>query len=228
MSIAENVSYSESVKEITNDIKELIAANKKLFLTSSLQTHSIPLLHLVDSIDSEIPIFFLDTGYHFSETMHFKEMLKREFKFNIIELTSPIDRINQRDLDGKLMYASDPDYCCYMNKVLPLEPVLKEFDIWISGVRKSQSSFRSELKKFENGKFNSQRYHPILYWTSKMIFDYRKDFDLPAHPLEEKGYFSVGCMPCTRVQNIDGDPRESRWFGMNKTECGLQTDTLEN
>jgi phosphoadenosine phosphosulfate reductase len=114
-----------------------------------------------------------------------------------------------------------------MNKVLPLEPILKEYDVWISGVRAGQSSFRLNLKKVENGKFGTKRYHPILNWSSKMIYEYQKEYDLPKHPLEEKGYYSIGCMPCTRKLEYDGDPREMRWFGMNKTECGLQTDTLE-
>lgn len=213
---------------IKKEIHEFQENNNSLFMTSSLQSHSIPLLHIIHTINPGVPVYFLDTGYHFTETLEFKEDLKREFGFNIIDIKSPIERINQRDPSGKLMYASDPDYCCYMNKVLPLEPLLKQYDIWISGVRKNQSSFRSGLGKVENGKHGTKRYHPILDWSSKMIYDYQTKHKLPSHPLEEKGYFSVGCMPCTRIQNFDGDPRESRWFGMNKTECGLQTDTLES
>ncbi|MBO6792757.1 MAG: phosphoadenylyl-sulfate reductase [Balneolaceae bacterium] len=214
--------------EIEKQVINFQNNGNSLFLTSSFQTHSIPLLHLIHSIDQKIPIYFLDTGYHFTETISFKNELKTKFGFNIIDVSSPIERINQRDSDGRLMYASDPDYCCYMNKVLPLEPLLQKHDIWVSGVRKSQSSFRAGLEKIIKGKFDTLRYHPILDWTSKMIYDYRLEFNLPAHPLEEKGYFSVGCMPCTRKQDVNSDPREARWFGMNKTECGLQTETVES
>lgn len=217
----------ESIDKIQEEIFDLKSNNAKIFLTSSLQSHSLPLVHIIDNIDSEIPIYFLDTGYHFPETIEFKEQLKNEYGFNIHELSSPVERINQRDSNGRLMYASDPDYCCYMNKVLPLEPVLKKYDVWISGVRASQSSHRSNLNKFEDGQHNTKRYHPIIIWSSKMIRDYREYYDLPSHPLEEKGYISIGCMPCTRKPDPETSEREMRWFGMSKTECGLHTETLE-
>lgn len=224
-------SHSDSILRCVEETSEQIHAfkreGKKLFLSSSLQTHSLPLLHIIHQIDAQIPVYFLDTGYHFPETIAFKEQLKKEFGFNIQELQSPVDKINQRDTNGRLMYASEPDYCCYLNKVLPLEPVLKAHDVWISGVRSGQNAFRADLKTIEKGKYNTLRYHPMLCWTSKMIFEYRKKYDLPEHPLEAEGYFSIGCMPCTRKMDLDGDPREMRWFGLNKTECGLQTETLE-
>ncbi len=224
---SDDINLNESIKLIHSEIEEIKKKDLKLFLTSSLQTHSIPLLHIIDSLSKEIPIYFLNTGYHFTETLEFKEELEERFGFNIQSLSSPVERINQRDSKGQLMYASDPDYCCYMNKVLPLEPVLQKYDVWISGVRGGQSSFRANLNKFENGKYDTKRYHPILNWSSKMIFDYRKKFDLPEHPLEMKGYNSIGCMPCTRKLDPNSDPREMRWFGMNKTECGLHTETIE-
>ncbi|WP_417372059.1 phosphoadenylyl-sulfate reductase [Gelidibacter japonicus] len=225
--ISNNDVLNDGVNQIRTEIKDIEKEGLKLFLTSSLQTHSIPLLHIIHSINKDIPIYFLNTGYHFPETIEFKEELKEQFGFNIQSISSPIERINQKDANGRLMYASEPDYCCYMNKVLPLEPILQKYDVWISGVRGGQSSFRANLNKFENGKYNTKRYHPIIDWTSKMIFDYRKVFNLPAHPLEEKGYFSIGCMPCTRKLDPNSDPREMRWFGMNKTECGLHTETIE-
>ena len=221
------LNLQSNISEIDAQIREFKSNNKSLFLTSSFQTHSIPLLHLIHSIDDTIPVYFLDTGYHFTETIDFKNSLQKKYGFNIVTISSPIVRSNQRDAEGRLMYASDPDYCCHMNKVLPMEPVLMQHDIWISGVRSSQSKFRAGLEKIIQGKHNTLRYHPILEWSSKMIFDYRNKFNLPAHPLEEKGFFSVGCMPCTRKQDLNADPREARWFGMNKTECGLQTETVE-
>ncbi len=225
--ISNNDVLNDGINQIHSEIKDIEKEGLKLFLTSSLQTHSIPLLHIIHSINKDIPIYFLNTGYHFPETIDFKEELKERFGFNIQSISSPIERINQKDANGRLMYASEPDYCCYMNKVMPLEPILQKYDVWISGVRGGQSAFRANLNKFENGKYDTKRYHPIIDWTSKMIFDYRKVFDLPAHPLEEKGYFSIGCMPCTRKLDPNSDPREMRWFGMNKTECGLHTETIE-
>lgn len=223
-----DIAIKKGIKRIENELLEFFDSGKKLFMTSSFQTHSIPLIHIVNSIDSDIPIYFLDTGYHFTETIEFKEQLKEEFSLNIIDLRSNIPRINQRDAKGNLMYASDPDYCCYINKVQPLEPILKEFDIWISGVRKSQTKHRENLGKTKAGKYNTLHYHPILEWDSKMIYQYRKEYDLPEHPLEKFGYFSVGCMPCTRKMDLtSGSERDSRWVGLNKSECGLHTETIE-
>lgn len=227
MKKSEDSEIADSVNQIKLDIENIKNSEVKIFLTSSLQSHSLPLVHIIHSIDNNIPIFFLDTGYHFPETIQFKDKLKKEFNFNINELTSPIERINQRDGSSRLMYASDPDYCCYMNKVLPLEPILKDFDVWVSGVRGDQSSYRSKLKKFEKGKYNIKRYHPIIDWTPKMVRTYIREYNLPAHPLEEKGYFSIGCMPCTRKPYPGEDSREMRWFGMDKTECGLHTEIIE-
>jgi phosphoadenosine phosphosulfate reductase len=227
MSTTQSDSVIRCVEKTSDQINTFQREGKRMFLSSSLQTHSLPLLHIIHQIDAQIPVYFLDTGYHFPETIRFKEQLKKEFGFNIQELRSPVDKINQRDANGRLMYASEPDYCCYLNKVLPLEPVLKSHDVWISGVRAGQNAFRADLKTIEKGKHDTLRYHPMLCWTSKMIFEYRKMHDLPEHPLEAEGYFSIGCMPCTRKMDLDSDPREMRWFGLNKTECGLQTETLE-
>jgi phosphoadenosine phosphosulfate reductase len=98
----------DGISEIETEIIEYKENNQKLFLTSSLQSHSIPLLHIIQSIDKDIPVYFLDTGYHFTETIEFKESLKQSFGFNIQELRSPVERINQRDENGMLMYTSDP------------------------------------------------------------------------------------------------------------------------
>lgn len=216
-----------NIERISSDLTKFKEQNKTLFLSTSLQTHSLPLVHIIHNFDPNIPVYFIDTGYHFPETIKFKNRLKKEYGFNIVEVRSTVSRINQRDASGNLLYASDPDYCCYLNKVKPLEPVLKKHDVWISGVRASQTAHRSSLDKIENGKFNTLHYHPILEWSSKMIHTYRVQFDLPEHPLEKKGYFSVGCMPCTRKIDLrdESNDRSSRWFGLNKNECGIHTDT---
>ena len=122
------------------------------------------------------------------------------------------------------LYTSDPDRCCYLNKVLPLEPVLKAHDIWISGVRRDQTARRQNLDEEVPGAFNILQYYPMLDWTAKEIWEYRNQFDLPEHPLEAQGYMSIGCVPCTR-RLIDSDAyRSGRWHGMTKEECGIHTE----
>ena len=214
-------------RQIEDDLNQFKRQGKKLFLSSSLQTHSLPLLDIIHSIDPKIPVYFIDTGYHFPETILFKDRLKKEYGYHIIELSSPVNRYQQKDSDGQLLYTSDPDYCCYINKVLPLEPILKEYDVWISGVRASQSAFRSDFGKVGKGTFDTIKYHPVLEWTNQMIYAYKNAKNLPEHPLDEQGYSSIGCLPCTRKAEIGMDPREMRWFGLNKTECGLHTETMD-
>ncbi len=132
----------------------------------------------------------------------------------------------QKDAHGRLLFTSDPDHCCYLNKVQPMESILMSFDIWINGVRADQSKIRKNFKVEESAPHQVIRFHPMLDWTSQMISEYRKKHDLPIHPLEAKGYLSIGCEPCTRKYDPDISEREARWFGLNKTECGLHTDLV--
>lgn len=104
-----------------------------------------------------------------------------------------------------------------------MEPVIEQHDIWINGVRRDQTKFRSTLPELQAMGNDKYRYHPMLDWTSKMIWEYRQTFDLPAHPLEEKGYLSIGCMPCTRSFEESNGERGGRWAGQSKDECGIQT-----
>ncbi len=212
------------INPIKNKIEAYQKEGKKLFLTSSFQTHSIPLLHIISRIDNKIPVYYLNTGFLFPETISFKDELAKSLNLEIIALSSAVTKINQMDAEGKLLYSSDPDYCCFLNKTQPMEPILANYDVWINGIRAEQSSIRKNMKEEQLAKFGCLRYHPILNWDNKMIYQYRKEFDLPAHPLEKEGYLSIGCAPCTRKYINSADERNGRWFGMNKTECGLHTD----
>lgn len=200
--------------------------NFKIFTTSSFQTHSIPLLHMLSQIDNSIPVYFLNTGYHFPETLEFRDSIADQLNLNVINLISSIPKNYQKDEHGRLMFASDPEYCCHLNKVKPLEPILESKDVWINGVRAVQNSNRSNFQVEESAPTGVLRYHPILDWTNRMIFDYRKKYDLPEHPLEKKGYFSIGCEPCTR-SSFEENGRSGRWNGMKKNECGLHTELVK-
>lgn len=218
------------LEEKANAIRETVTGfylnNKKLMLTSSFQTHSIPLLHIISSLPFKIPVYFLDTGYLFPETYAYKNQIADFLALNVISLESVFDKKNQIDNKSCFLYMTNPDKCCHINKVLPLEPVLQQFDIWINGVRKSQSSTRNELQELQESANGILRYHPILDWTARDIYFYAKQHQLPPHPLNEKGYRSIGCIPCTSKyieENNTIDNRLGRWQGMNKTECGLHT-----
>ncbi|HBH22215.1 MAG TPA: phosphoadenylyl-sulfate reductase [Cytophagales bacterium] len=209
---------------IKNKLTKYEEEGKRLFTSSSFQTHSIPLLHIISRINRHIPVYFLNTGYHFPETIEFRDQIVDRLGLNLRGLKPETPKNMQRDDEGKLLFTSDPDYCCYLNKTQPMEKVLMSHDVWINGVRADQSAVRKSFILEQPAPFDTIRFHPMLDWTSKMIFDYRKKYDLPAHPLEEKGYLSIGCEPCTRKMDLEMQEREARWYGMNKTECGLHTD----
>ena len=215
------------VSEIHKKIISYQEEGKSLFATSSFQTHSIPLLHMISQIDKSIPIYYLNTGYLFPETIVFKDQLQELLGLNFIALSSDVPKIQQRDAQGQLFFTSDPDYCCYLNKTKPLEKILIEKDVWINGIRADQNANRASMKMEEKTPQGAMRYHPILNWTSKDIYAYRKEYRLPAHPLEKEGYLSIGCEPCTRKLLDQNDERMARWFGMNKIECGLHTDLVK-
>ncbi len=212
------------VTSIEKKLEEFRSEGKRMFLTSSFQSQSVPLLHLISRIDPSIPVYFLNTGFLFPQTIAFKNQLIKEFGLNVIGLESPISKIHQLDADDHFFYSSDPDYCCHLNKIIPLEPILMQFDVWINGIRADQNSNRSRMKKEQMGAHNVLRYHPILEWTKEDVQNYRTENTLPTHPLDEMGYDSIGCEPCTAKRNSNDIDRNSRWAGLKKTECGLHTD----
>uniref|UniRef100_UPI00404B2EFD phosphoadenylyl-sulfate reductase n=1 Tax=Fulvivirga sp. TaxID=1931237 RepID=UPI00404B2EFD len=201
--------------------------DKRMFTTSSFQTHSLVMLHIISRIDASIPVYFINTGYLFPETVAFRDTVAEEFGLKVVDLKPPTTKIMQRDAAGKLLFASDPDYCCYLNKTQPMETVLASHDVWINGIRADQSAVRKAMNVEEKAPFDSIRFHPMLDWTNREIYQYIKEHKLPKHPLEAKGYTSIGCEPCTRKLDPEMMEREARWFGLNKVECGLHTDLIK-
>ena len=214
-----------TLEKIIDQIENYKKEGLKLFLTSSFQTHSIPILHIISRIDNSIPIMFINTGFLFPETLTFRDKITKLFDLKLINITSSVSRIYQKDQQGNFLFTSDPDRCCFINKTQPMEPILMEYDIWINGIRADQNANRKNMKTVQNAAFNCKRFHPILDWNIKMISDYIKANNLPKHPLDDKGYLSIGCEPCTRKFDLN-DERSARWFGMNKTECGLHTELV--
>jgi phosphoadenosine phosphosulfate reductase len=211
---------------INEAVSGFIDKGLRVFCTSSFQTQSIPLLHMLSRVEGFSNVYMTDTGFHFPETLSFAKKISRLFDLDLVLLNAETTKLQQLDGNGRFLYASDPDACCRINKVFPLDKIIPQYDIWVNGVRGDQSSARAELGEYENTKHECIRYHPMLNWTAKDIFYYTKVFDLPQHPLESEGYSSVGCEPCTVRASIEGNTRNSRWFGLTKTECGLNTDLI--
>lgn len=214
-----------TVLEIENKIRQYHAEGKKLFATSSFQTHSIPMLHVLSAIDRTIPIMFINTGFLFPETVRFRDEVTDFLGLDLVNVSSLVPRSQQRDEFGNFYFTSDPDRCCFLNKTQPMEPVLMQYDVWINGIRSDQNANRKNMEAEQKAPHDSLRFHPMLDWTPKMIYEYINQHHLPRHPLDEAGYQSIGCEPCTRKFDLNTE-RDARWFGMNKTECGLHTELV--
>jgi phosphoadenosine phosphosulfate reductase len=213
-------------EQIAGKIADYKDEGKTLFTSSSFQSHSLVMLHMLSRIDRTIPVYFINTGYHFPETMKFRDHVTDLFGLNTIDVKSEVSKHMQRDSEGRLLFTSDPDHCCYLNKTQPMDGALRTYDVWINGVRADQSTVRAAMKVEQPAPYNSIRFHPMLDWNSKMIWEYQKEYDLPTHPLEVKGYVSIGCEPCTRKLDPGMQEREARWFGLRKVECGLHTELV--
>ncbi len=215
-------------EEIKAQIRAYRQQGKRYFTTSSFQSHSLVLLHMLSRIDKDIPVVFINTGFHFPATLKFRDEVMARFGLTrLIDLQSEVPKSLQKGSNGRLLFATDPDYCCYINKTEPLNNLLRSYDVWINGVRADQSAVRQAMQTEQEAPFGAIRFHPMLDWTAKMIFRYRQEHQLPAHPLEEQGYLSIGCEPCTRRIDPQMSEREVRWYGLNKTECGLHTDLIK-
>lgn len=192
-------------------------------MSSSFQTQSLPLLHIVSQVAPQLPILFLDTGYHFHETLAFRDRLVREWGFNlqIVRAAMPRDEFVRQHGDD--LYRRDPDLCCYINKVEPMERIMKGLQAWISGIRRDQALTRATVQIIERTPQGAVRVHPLATWTQKDTRRYIHEHNLPEHPLLSQGYLSIGCAPCTMPVSEGGDERSGRWAGQGKTECGLHT-----
>ncbi len=224
--------FQPELEAIAERFADYRSRGLKCFATSSFQTNSVALLHVIATVAPEVTVYFVNTGFHFAETLAFRDQLAKDLGITVRSVRSTMPRIHQRDGSGKLLFACDPDRCCHINKVEPLEPAILTHDVWVNGVRASQSATRAAMKVEARGRHGVLRYHPMLQWTPLMVHQYLEQHELPRHPLEAEGYFSVGCQPCTRKLDLESglDDRGGRWFGMKKTECGLHlgVETEEN
>ena len=194
-------------------------------VSSSFQTQSIPLLHLVSRHCPAMPVIFLDTGFHFPETIAFRDRVVKEFNLALIIVKPEPDIRCATALYGKDLHLRDPDACCYLHKVRPMQKAISGLRAWITGIRSDQTPERKKIPIVQSLTPNLLKIHPMLYWTRDDIFAYLRKHCLPVHPLFEKGYRSIGCAPCTRTVVCGDDDRAGRWAWTQKTECGLHTRT---
>jgi phosphoadenosine phosphosulfate reductase len=216
------------LKEIEVYLKGYMDEGKQFFASSSFQSHSIPMLHILNSIAPNFPVYFIDTGFHFPETLEFRDYVASQLNLNVKNQRGATSLVNQLSKEDRFLFQSDPGYCCTINKTQPMDSLMMQYDIWITGVRKDQNANRNSMGYEAEGPHNTMRFHPMIHWNSKMIWEYRKMHNLPTHPLEEQGFLSIGCLPCTQKFSLETDDgRGGRWKGMKKNECGLHTDLIK-
>lgn len=192
-------------------------------MSSSFQTQSMPLLHMVTRIAPKIPILFLDTGYHFWDTLLFREKIQHEWNLNIIDLRRAPRWDSFMRQNARTLPIEDPNLCCFLNKVEPMQQGLKGYRAWISGIRRDQTAIRAKANFLELQEDGLLKINPLLNWKKDDVNNYIREHNLPSHPLYEKGYRSIGCAPCTIAIGINDDERAGRWAGRGKVECGLHT-----
>lgn len=196
-------------------------------VSSSFQTQSVPLLHLIAQICPNIPAIFLDTEFHFPETLHFRDELQERFNLNIVNVHPVIGRSELAARYGVNLPEHDPDLCCYLHKVEPMQRALSEYRAWVSGARRDQTEQRRGQAILEQLPDGLLKIQPMLNWTKTDINTYIEQHGLPHHPLFAQGYRSIGCAPCTQP-SLTEDDRAGRWAGLDKTECGLHTGLMNS
>lgn len=187
---------------------------KDIMLTSSFAATSAFLLKVFSDVNKEQVIYFIDTGFHFKETLIYKEYLTFLYDLNVVDIKAEPSN-HQMSVETEL-YKSNPNRCCAINKVDPLNLIKKDFKIWVSGLMRWQSDYRESLNFFES-RPGIVKFYPLLDINFIQREQFIRDHHLPFHPLISKGYSSIGCKHCT----VPGEDRTGRWNNSPKTECGL-------
>jgi len=192
----------------------------RICLTSSMSDAA--LIHLVSKVKPGIDVLFVDTGYHFAETIGTRDAVESVYPVNVINVTPSRTVEEQDEALGPRLYGRNPDLCCHLRKVEPLGRALEGYMAWFSGIRRDETSSRRDRKVVEwDRKRSMVKVNPILDWSQEDMDNYIADNGVIVNPLHYDGYPSIGCKPCTRPVAPGEDPRSGRWAGMGKTECGI-------
>jgi phosphoadenosine phosphosulfate reductase len=194
---------------------------RRLCITSSMTDAVI--IHLASQQVPDIDVLFLDTGYHFAETIGTRDAVQSVYpSVNLISVTPPTT-VEEQDAElGPKLYSRNPDLCCYLRKVVPLEQALGPYDAWLTGVRREETEARNDTAAVMwDGRREMVKVNPIVEWSQQEVDDYIAANNVLVNPLVYDGYPSIGCRTCTARVEEGADPRSGRWAGMGKTECGI-------
>lgn len=198
-------------------------------LTLSFGGTGIILAHLASRLNLRLPVYFLDTGFLFPETLATRQAFVERYGIEVMDVRPERSVEDQAELYGPELYRRDPDLCCHLRKVLPLQRVLAQLDAWVTGLRRDQGPTRATVEILEEHRLPDGRsivkVNPLAHWTRQEAWTYILEHGLPYNPLLDRGYRSLGCQPCTRPVAPDAPERSGRWAGTGKQECGLHTFT---
>jgi phosphoadenosine phosphosulfate reductase len=194
-------------------------------LTSSFQAEDMAVLHLLRKRIPDVPVLFLDTGYHSPQTYEYRDRVAKEWSLNLVNVL-PAQTVEEQELAFGILNRSDPTRCCQFRKVEPLLGALEPFDVWFTGLRREQSPTRKNLKKVElhrlpTGK-SLWKVSLLADWSWEQVWDYVNAKGISHLPQYDEGYLSIGCQPCTALPVDPNNPRSGRWGG-TKLECGIHT-----
>ncbi len=195
---------------------------RRICVTSSM-TDAV----IIDLAARQVPgidVLFLDTGYHFAETIGTRDAVSAVYPVNVINVTPPTTVPEQDAELGARLYSRNPDLCCYLRKVVPLEQALGPYDAWMTGVRREETDARSDTRVVQwDAAREMVKVNPIVDWAQQQVDDYIGEHGVLVNPLVYDGYPSIGCRTCTARVEAGADPRSGRWAGTAKSECGIHT-----
>lgn len=196
----------------------------KLTMATAFGPEGMVIIHMLAGIDRTVPVFNLDTGYQFQETLDLKKRVLEKYGIDI-ELRTPETTVEEYERQhGGPLYKTNPDQCCLDRKIKTLERSAVGMYAWMSGIRRDQSPDRARAPIVGwDKKFNLVKVSPLANWTKKDVWKIITEEDVPYNPLHDQGYTSIGCRPCTRAVSFGEDERAGRWSGFAKKECGLHT-----
>jgi phosphoadenosine phosphosulfate reductase len=206
-------------------IRSVLEREGEACITCSFQVNGVVLLDMLRKVRPDIPVLFIDTGYHFPETYAYRDRLAREWNLNLVNVTPELTVADQEERFGKL-YNDAPDYCCEMRKVEPLARALERYDVWFTGLRRGDSVTRASIPQVDRHTLPSGKtllkVNPLAAWPTKDVWAYLRVNEIEHLPLYDQGYTSIGCQPCTKLPVDPSNPRSGRWAGQ-KLECGIHT-----
>ena len=202
------------------------AGFERIALASAFQAEGTAVMHMAAQAKPGVRVLFLDTGFHFEETLRHKERVAELLDIEVVDLRGDWTPETQATEFGERLYESDPERCCDINKVQPMLEALRELDCWVTAYRRDSSPTRANAPIVDSYELEPGRWivkvNPMATWRRSDTWRYLAEHDLPHNPLYDVGYASIGCAPCSRVQFAGENEREGRWAGLSKWECGIQ------